>query len=157
MLADDRFKLPFTWRGAAFPTTSPFGTALSRTHPESTFLLRQVERKKRTAFGVWEERTGKLIQFLPNIADASWTPDGKRLVTVDEAISLIVLDWPALSTFRAAPLEFDTRAGVGGVELGSPARDTLALSGSTQDKARGGCALLATRRRDAGYAPLRCR
>jgi hypothetical protein len=117
MLGDDGFELPVGWEGAAFAAVTPFSTTPSRLHPAGSLVLSRVEQRKRTALGVWNARTGKLIRLLPNAADARWTPDGQHLVTADETITVTVLACPTLSLRHEAHVEFDVRSGVGGLEL----------------------------------------
>jgi hypothetical protein len=117
VLADDRFELPPNWKAAAFPKTSPFGSALARPHPDGTAVLRVVERRKETAFGIWNAQTGTLVRFFPEAADARWTPDGRSLVVASESLVVTVLSWPGLSVLHEARPEFDTSCGVGGLEL----------------------------------------
>lgn len=117
MVPDERFEVPRGWRGATFRATDALGADLSRVHPEGRAVVRQIERKDETAFGVWDSMTGKLVRLLPHAADAHWTSDGKHLVSVDEALVGTVYEWPALSTRAEAQLELDTGRGVGGVDL----------------------------------------
>lgn len=116
-LTADRFELPPGWKDAEMPNASAFGSALDRPHPDGTAVLRAVEGRGKTAFGVWNAQTGKLIRFFPEAADARWTPDGRNLVMASEWLAVTVLSWPGLSVLHEARPEFATSCGVGGLEL----------------------------------------
>jgi hypothetical protein len=118
MLPDDRFEIPPRWKGATFPATDAVGTELTRPHPAGGLVLRQLKRSEETALGVWESRTGKLVRLLADAVDARWTPDGRNLVGVDEALVGTVYACPALSPCAVARLEFDGKCGnVAGLDL----------------------------------------
>jgi hypothetical protein len=112
-------ELPFGWGNATWPEESPFGTPLVRSHPDGRFAIRVARRRRQEAVGIWEIPSGKLLRFLPEVADARWTPDGRWLVTasIEGAVRLAVRAWPSLEVHREVALPFSTRRGVAGLEL----------------------------------------
>jgi hypothetical protein len=102
---------------ASDPDASVVGTEPSRPHPDGTVVLRALQRGEKTAFGVWNAQTGKLLRVFPEAADARWSPDGRSLVTASAGLVVTVLSWPGLSALHEARPEFDTSCGVGGLEL----------------------------------------
>ncbi|MBK9519724.1 MAG: hypothetical protein IPO09_20840 [Anaeromyxobacter sp.] len=112
-------ELPPGWRGASWPEASVFGTPLVRPHPDGRSVIRLAQRGSEEAFGIWDVGSGRLVQFLPEVADARWTPDGLWLVTAtaEDEVGVSIRAWPSLELHRAAPLPFSTRRGVAGLEL----------------------------------------